>query len=63
MSDFGYHEDRQGDGDLSVVDVPRQARKNSETGTYHIMVRCINRQTIFEDAEDCDKFIKYNPAK
>jgi len=35
--------------------VPRQARKKSETGIYHIMVRGINRQTIFEDAEDCGR--------
>lgn len=37
--------------------MPRQARKKSKTGIYHIMVRGINRQTIFEDNEDCVKFI------
>lgn len=37
--------------------MPRQARKKSETGIYHIMVSGINHQTIFDDAEDCDKFI------
>lgn len=37
--------------------MPRQARKKSETGIYHIMVRGINRQTIFEDDEDYAKFI------
>jgi REP element-mobilizing transposase RayT len=31
--------------------MPRQARKKSKTGIYHIMVRGINRQTIFEDDE------------
>lgn len=37
--------------------MPRQAREKSSTGIYHIMVRGINRQTIFEDDEDCVKFI------
>ena len=30
----------------------RQARKESGTGIYHVMLRGINRQDIFEDAED-----------
>lgn len=38
--------------------MPRQARKKSKTGIYHIMLRGINRQTIFEDAGDCLKFIE-----
>ncbi len=29
--------------------IPRQARKKSQTGIYHIMLRGINRQTIFEE--------------
>lgn len=29
--------------------MPRQARKKSKTGIYHIMLRGINRETIFED--------------
>ena len=37
--------------------MPRQARKKSESGIYHIMLRGINRQQIFEDAEDCYKFL------
>ena len=37
--------------------MPRQARKKSKTGIYHIMVRGVNRQTIFKDDEDCVKFI------
>ena len=32
--------------------MPRQARKESGTGIYHVMLRGINRQDIFEDAED-----------
>ena len=37
--------------------MPRQARKQSATGIYHIMVRGINRQRIFEDDEDCVAFV------
>lgn len=32
--------------------MPRQARERSITGIYHIMLRGINRQTIFKDSED-----------
>jgi len=38
--------------------MPRKARKKSESGIYHIMMRGINRQTIFEDEEDYEKFIE-----
>lgn len=38
--------------------MPRQARKKSKTGIYHIMLRGINRQTIFEDDADCNKFVE-----
>lgn len=38
--------------------MPRQARKKSESGIYHVMLRGINKQQIFEDEEDCDKFIQ-----
>lgn len=37
--------------------MPRQARKKSERGIYHIMLRGINQQQIFEDAEDSEKFL------
>ena len=37
--------------------MPRQARKKSESGIYHIMFRGINRQQIFEDSEDNEKFL------
>ena len=30
----------------------------SETGIYHVMIRGVNRQMIFEDAEDYCKFLK-----
>ena len=32
--------------------MPRQAREKSNTGVYHIMIRGINRQDIFQDDED-----------
>ncbi|WP_371367644.1 hypothetical protein SRRS_15060 [Sporomusa rhizae] len=38
--------------------MPRTARKKSNSGIYHIMLRGINRQTIFEDDEDRIKFIE-----
>ena len=37
--------------------MPRTARKKSNSGIYHIMLRGINRQIIFEDDEDRVKFI------
>lgn len=36
----------------------RQARKRSRTGIYHLMLRGINHQTIFEDEEDHQKFLQ-----
>lgn len=38
--------------------MPRKARNKSECGIYHIMLRGINRQTIFEDDEDKEKFLQ-----
>jgi len=38
--------------------MPRQARKKSESGIYHIMLRGINQQQIFEDGEDYEKFLQ-----
>ena len=32
--------------------MPRQARKKSESGIYHIILRGINQQQIFADEED-----------
>ena len=40
--------------------MPRQARRKSESGIYHIMLRGINKQVIFEDEEDNFKFIHYS---
>ena len=38
--------------------MPRQARRKSESGVYHIMLRGINKQVIFEDEEDNFKFLE-----
>ena len=37
--------------------MPRAARIKSNSGIYHIMLRGINQQNIFEDDEDKDKFL------
>ena len=37
--------------------MPRQARKESGTGIFHVMMRGINHQNIFEDEEDNWQFI------
>ena len=43
--------------------MPRAARKHSATGTYHVMLRGVNKHTIFFDNEDhqlfCDVLFKY----
>ena len=36
----------------------RQAREVSGTGIYHVMMRGINRQNIFEDDEDYTRFME-----
>ncbi len=38
--------------------MPRSAREISENSTYHIMLRGINQQQIFEEAEDYTKFLE-----
>ncbi len=37
--------------------MPRQARESSGTGIYHVMMRGINHQNIFEEPEDYYQFI------
>ena len=37
--------------------MPRHAREQSGTGIYHVMLRGVNRQSIFEDDEDNARFI------
>ena len=38
--------------------MPRGARKQSESNIYHVMLRGINRQNIFEEAEDYGKMLR-----
>ncbi|WP_053360782.1 transposase [Bacillus sp. FJAT-27251] len=38
--------------------MPRKPRRKSVNGIYHIMLRGINRQTIFEDDADKSKFLE-----
>ena len=38
--------------------MPRTARKKSNTGIYHVTLRGINRQQIFIDAEDAERFMQ-----
>lgn len=38
--------------------MPRNARKQSESGIFHIMLRGIDRQIIFQDDEDCEKYLQ-----
>ena len=38
--------------------MPRTARDQSATGIYHVMIRGINRQDIFDAPEDYRKFIE-----
>lgn len=40
------------------MQMPRQARKKSRSEIYHILLRGINRQIIFEDDEDSEFFLK-----
>ena len=37
--------------------MPRQARESSGTGIYHVMMRGINHQNIFEDQENYYQFL------
>ena len=38
--------------------MPRASRVKSESGIYHIMLRGINQQVIFEQSEDYEKFME-----
>jgi REP element-mobilizing transposase RayT len=41
-----------------VIKLPRYARNIGESGVYHIMLRGINRQAIFEDDEDIQRLLE-----
>ena len=38
--------------------MPRKPREKSSTGIYHVILRGINGQVIFEDHEDFEKFLQ-----
>jgi len=38
--------------------MPRQARRKSESGFYHVLLRGIGQQNIFEDEEDNERFLQ-----
>ena len=38
--------------------MPRIAREKSQSGIYHIMIRGINKQDIFEDDDDKQRFLE-----
>jgi len=38
--------------------MPRPARVKGDSGIYHVVLRGINQQTIFEDDEDNEKFLE-----
>lgn len=38
--------------------MPRQARQKSQSGIYHIILRGINKQILFEEEEDRKKFLE-----
>ena len=38
--------------------MPRTARAVGDSGIYHVMLRGINQQRIFEDDEDRDRFLE-----
>ncbi len=38
--------------------MPRKARQKSESGIYHIIMRGINRRVIFNEDEDCHRFLQ-----
>lgn len=61
MAPFGFFGVDRGKvvwySNFEVIRMPRQARKKSESGIYHVMLRGINRQQIFQDEEDNRKFL------
>ncbi|WP_235182790.1 REP-associated tyrosine transposase [Gracilibacillus boraciitolerans] len=40
-----------------MISLPRQARRKSKSGVYHIMLRGANKQEIFHDNEDNARFM------
>jgi REP element-mobilizing transposase RayT len=42
--------------------MPRAQRIASSTGIYHVLLRGINRQLIFEEDKDCEQFLRHLAA-
>ena len=42
---------------IQVMHMPRSARRQSETGIFHVMLRGINRADLFQESEDYERFI------
>ena len=42
---------------VEVMGLPRAARVRARSGIYHVMLRGINKQNIFEEDEDYEKMI------
>ena len=40
-----------------VIDMPRSGREKGTSGIFHVMMRGINKQVVFEDDEDKKKFL------
>lgn len=38
--------------------MPRSERLKSKSGIYHVLLRAINQEAIFNDEEDCQKFLE-----
>jgi putative transposase len=53
-----FYERRSGIISSEVKTVARKPREKSSSGIYHIILRGINRQSIFEDEEDRLKFLE-----
>lgn len=43
---------------LGGYNMSRVARKQSKYGIFHVMLRGIDRQVIFQDDEDCEKYLQ-----
>jgi hypothetical protein len=39
------------------TNIARKPRQESGTGVYRVMIRGINRQNIFEEKSDCERFL------
>ena len=45
---------------IAGTGMARQIRKKSGTGVYHVMLRGINRQDVFEDEGDYEQMFSFS---